>query len=89
MSLLRAQQLFDARQFREARTAYESLRVVAGPQDRDIVELRLAQCDATEAVVDGQFEFHAALARACHNPVLVILIDALFAVMFSDVGIFR
>ena len=46
VSLLRAQLLFDARQFREARGVYENLRPLVGPQDRDMVSLRLAQCDA-------------------------------------------
>ena len=46
VALLRAQLLFDARQFREARVVYGDLRPLAGLQDRDIVSLRLAQCDA-------------------------------------------
>ncbi|MGE4370652.1 MAG: FadR/GntR family transcriptional regulator [Burkholderiaceae bacterium] len=31
--------------------------------------------------VEGQFEFHAGLARACHNPVISLLIDGLARVM--------
>ncbi len=47
----------------------------------DRVLERLAACDGHEAFVDGQFEFHAAMARAGHNPVLVILVDALASVI--------
>lgn len=46
VALLRAQQLYDARQCRDARPVYEALLPLVGPQDRDIVTLRLAQCDA-------------------------------------------
>jgi len=46
VALRRAQQLYDARQFPEARNVYEALRAVVGAADRDIVDLRLAQCDA-------------------------------------------
>jgi len=49
----------------------------------DAVIERLAASDGAEALVEGQFEFHAGLARACHNPVLVILIDALASVIRS------
>ena len=45
-ALVRAQQLFDARQFVEARAVYVDLLSFVGPQDRDLVSLRLAQCDA-------------------------------------------
>lgn len=45
-ALLRAQQLFDARLFRDARKAYEDLRPFAESSDADLVKLRLAQCDA-------------------------------------------
>lgn len=38
---------------------------------------RLAASEGLDAFVEAQFEFHAAMARAGHNPVLVILIDAL------------
>lgn len=31
--------------------------------------------------IDAQFDFHASLARACHNPVLTLLIDALAGVI--------
>lgn len=46
VALVRAQQLYDARQCSEARTAYTELHPIAGPQDRDLITLRLAQCDA-------------------------------------------
>ncbi|HUR20630.1 MAG TPA: transglycosylase SLT domain-containing protein [Vicinamibacterales bacterium] len=46
VALVRAQQLYDAGQFREARKTYEALGPFVGPQDRDLVNLRLAQCDA-------------------------------------------
>lgn len=31
--------------------------------------------------VEGQFKFHAGLARACHNPVISLLIDGLARVI--------
>ena len=46
VALLRAQQLYDARLFRDARTAFADLQPIVGPQDRDFVTLRIAQCDA-------------------------------------------
>jgi soluble lytic murein transglycosylase len=46
VALLRAQQLYDAGKFRDARVAYQDLRPFVGPQDRDLVDLRLAQTDA-------------------------------------------
>ena len=46
VALMRAQQLFEARQCREARAVYDALRPLVGAQDRDIVLLRIAQCDA-------------------------------------------
>ncbi len=46
VALVRAQLLFDARQYREARSVYDDLRPLVGAQDRDLVVLRLAQCDA-------------------------------------------
>jgi GntR family transcriptional regulator, transcriptional repressor for pyruvate dehydrogenase complex len=47
---------------------------------------KLEASDGVEALVDGQFEFHACLARACHNPVLVIIIDALASVIRSVIA---
>jgi GntR family transcriptional repressor for pyruvate dehydrogenase complex len=47
---------------------------------------KLMASDGVEALVDGQFEFHAGLARACHNPVLVIVIDALASVIRSVIA---
>jgi soluble lytic murein transglycosylase len=46
VALVRAQQLYDARRLGEARTAYAELQPIVGPQDRDLVTLRVAQCDA-------------------------------------------
>jgi GntR family transcriptional repressor for pyruvate dehydrogenase complex len=34
-----------------------------------------------QGFIDAQFRFHASLARACHNPVLVLLIEALAGVI--------
>jgi GntR family transcriptional regulator, transcriptional repressor for pyruvate dehydrogenase complex len=52
----------------------------------DAVLAKLQASTAVEALVDGQFEFHACLARACHNPVLVIVIDALASVIRSVIA---
>jgi len=42
---------------------------------------RLTATADTDEFVDGQFEFHAGLARACHNPVISLLIDGLARVI--------
>jgi GntR family transcriptional repressor for pyruvate dehydrogenase complex len=42
---------------------------------------RLMDVTSINDFVDGQFEFHAGLARACHNPVLSILIDGMARVI--------
>lgn len=42
---------------------------------------RLQATADTDEFVDGQFEFHAGLARACHNPVISLLIDGLARVI--------
>jgi GntR family transcriptional repressor for pyruvate dehydrogenase complex len=42
---------------------------------------RLGSSDELESFVEAQFEFHAELARASQNPVLVIVIDALASVI--------
>lgn len=42
---------------------------------------RLGSSDELEPFVEAQFEFHAELARASQNPVLVIVIDALASVI--------
>jgi GntR family transcriptional regulator, transcriptional repressor for pyruvate dehydrogenase complex len=47
--------------------------------DRVLGELQSA--DELAAFVEGQFEFHAELARASRNPVLVIVMDALASVI--------
>ncbi len=44
---------------------------------------RFADCTTIEEVVDLQFEIHASLSRACRNPVIVIVIDALSSVIKS------
>lgn len=56
----------------------------AGPEDfaaLDRVMQQLENSHELEAFVDAQFEFHAGLARASHNPVLIIVIDALASVI--------
>lgn len=45
-----------------------------------IVE-RMKAAQDVHAFVDGQFEFHAGLARACHNPVIGLLIDGMARVI--------
>ncbi len=47
--------------------------------DRILVQLKSS--DELESFVEAQFEFHAELARASQNPVLVIIIDALASVI--------
>ncbi|MEO6222002.1 MAG: lytic transglycosylase domain-containing protein, partial [Vicinamibacterales bacterium] len=56
IALLRAQQLYDARQFSNARLVYEELRPVVGSQDRDLVMLRLAQCDAQSKDLQAAYQ---------------------------------
>lgn len=41
----------------------------------------LKQAETIHEFVEGQFAFHAGLARACHNPVISLLIDGLARVM--------
>jgi GntR family transcriptional repressor for pyruvate dehydrogenase complex len=56
----------------------------ADSADIDLLEQsvkRLKQVTGIHDFVDGQFEFHAGLARACHNPVLSILIDGMARVI--------
>lgn len=47
--------------------------------DQAVMHLRGAQ--NVHELVEGQFEFHAGLARACHNPVINLLIDGLARVI--------
>jgi GntR family transcriptional repressor for pyruvate dehydrogenase complex len=47
---------------------------------------QIATCDTIEGVVDLQFELHATLARACRNPVIVIVIDGLSSVIRSVIA---
>lgn len=63
--------------------------IQATSEDFDAMERVLAKLmtsDGIEALVDGQFQFHACLARACHNPVLVIVVDALASVIRSVIA---
>lgn len=56
----------------------------ASSADIDVLDLTVTRLKDTETVdefVDGQFEFHAGLARACHNPVISLLIDGLARVI--------
>lgn len=43
--LNRAERLFAGKQFNDARTAFEALKPLANDHDRDLVTLRLAECD--------------------------------------------
>ena len=45
LELGRAERLFAAKRYAQARPAYEALRSVARNDDRDLVELRLGECD--------------------------------------------
>lgn len=56
----------------------------ATPADIELLEQTVARLKTTRTVdefVDGQFEFHAGLARACHNTVVSLLIDGLARVI--------
>ena len=56
----------------------------ADPEDFESlarVMQRLEDSEDLDSFVDAQFELHANLARATHNPVLVIVIDALASVI--------
>jgi GntR family transcriptional repressor for pyruvate dehydrogenase complex len=52
--------------------------------DRLIDEI--AACETMEDVVELQFELHASLAKACRNPVIVIVIDGLSSVIRSVIA---
>jgi GntR family transcriptional repressor for pyruvate dehydrogenase complex len=52
--------------------------------DRLIDEI--AACETMEDVVELQFELHACLAKACRNPVIVIVIDGLSSVIRSVIA---
>ena len=45
LDLGRAQLLFGARRYAEARTAFQDLQSVAGGDDKELVDLRVAECD--------------------------------------------
>jgi soluble lytic murein transglycosylase len=45
LELGRAERLFGARRYSEARKAFETLRPIAAGDDRELVDLRLAECD--------------------------------------------
>ncbi len=47
----------------------------------DQVVARLKETPGIDDFVAGQFEFHAGLASACHNPVISLLIDGLARVI--------
>jgi GntR family transcriptional repressor for pyruvate dehydrogenase complex len=47
----------------------------------DQVVARLKETAGIDEFVSGQFEFHAGLASACHNPVISLLIDGLARVI--------
>lgn len=56
----------------------------ASGADIDLLEKTVGRLKAAASVddfVDGQFQFHAGLARACHNPVISLLIDGLARVI--------
>lgn len=56
----------------------------ASSADIDLLENtvdRLKVAASVDEFVDGQFQFHAGLARACHNPVISLLIDGLARVI--------
>lgn len=56
----------------------------ANAADIDLLDQTVGQLrDATNIheFVEGQFKFHAGLARACHNPVISLLIDGLARVI--------
>lgn len=58
----------------------------ASGADIDLLEQTVQRLRAAANVhefVEGQFEFHAGLARACHNPVISLLIDGLARVIRS------
>jgi soluble lytic murein transglycosylase len=45
VSMQRAERLFTARQFTDARVDFEALKLLAGPADRPLIDLRLAETD--------------------------------------------
>ena len=51
----------------------------------DLID-QIAASDSLEDVVELQFELHASLARACRNPVIVIVIDGLSSVIRSVIA---
>ena len=56
----------------------------ASSADIDLLEQsvsHLREATNVHEFVEGQFEFHAGLARACHNPVISLLIDGLARVI--------
>jgi GntR family transcriptional repressor for pyruvate dehydrogenase complex len=51
----------------------------------DLID-QIAASETVEDVVDLQFELHAGLARACRNPVIVIVVDGLSSVIRSVIA---
>jgi GntR family transcriptional repressor for pyruvate dehydrogenase complex len=51
----------------------------------DLID-QIAASESVEDVVDLQFELHASLARACRNPVIVIVVDGLSSVIRSVIA---
>ncbi len=47
----------------------------------DAVIDEIAAAGSGEALVEGQFAFHLAMARACRNPVILLVIEALAVVL--------
>ena len=47
----------------------------------DTTVRRMKDADSLNEFVNGQFDFHAGLAHACHNPVLSLLIDGMARVI--------
>ena len=56
----------------------------ANTADIDLLDQTVGQLREANSIhefVEGQFKFHAGLARACHNPVISLLIDGLARVI--------
>ncbi len=51
----------------------------------DLID-RIETCRSLEEVVDRQFEFYASLARACRNPVMILILDGLASVIRSVIA---
>jgi soluble lytic murein transglycosylase len=73
LELARAERLFSARQYDPARDAFAALRPLADGDDRDLVRLRLAECDyhrkRARAARDGLRAYLDEAARPTPDPV--------------------